>query len=58
MVKREAIPDSATLSLGCARLRTNVRNWSDIKLWRTYIQLTEAEVAFRIHKRNLSLCPI
>jgi hypothetical protein len=27
-------------------------------LWRTYIQLTQAEAAFRIHKRELSIRPI
>ena len=27
-------------------------------MWRTYIQLTEAEAAFRIHKSELSIRPI
>jgi transposase len=27
-------------------------------LWKTYIQLTEAEAAFRIHKSDLSIRPI
>jgi transposase len=35
-----------------------VTDWSDEELWRTYIQLTEAEAAFRIHKSDLSLRPI
>jgi transposase len=39
-------------------LRTNVRDWSDEKLWKTYVQLSEAEAAFRIHKTELSLRPI
>ena len=39
-------------------LRTNVRDWSAEELWRTYIQLTEAEAAFRIHKSDLSIRPI
>ena len=42
----------------CDVLRTNVTDWSDEELWRTYIQLTEAEAAFRIHKTDLSLRPI
>jgi hypothetical protein len=45
-------------SEGCYVLRTNVRDWTPEALWRTYIQLTEAEVAFRIHKSDLSIRPI
>jgi transposase len=56
--KREAVRDWATLSTGCYLLRTNVTDWSDEDLWKTYIQLTEAEAAFRIHKSDLSLRPI
>ncbi len=43
---------------GCYILRTNVSGWSPEDLWRTYIQLTEAEAAFRIHKSDLSVRPI
>ena len=43
---------------GCYILRTNVSGWSAEDLWRTYIQLTEAEAAFRIHKSDLSIRPI
>ena len=50
--------DWATLSAGCYLLRTNVRDWSDKELWKAYIQLTEAEAAFRIHKSDLSIRPI
>ena len=56
--RRESARDWATLSAGCYLLRTNVMDWSDEDLWRTYIQLTEAEAAFRIHKSDLSLRPI
>jgi transposase len=45
-------------SEGCYVLRTNVRDWTPEALWRTYIQLTEAEAAFRIHKSELSIRPI
>ena len=33
-------------------------DWSDEELWKAYIQLTEAEAAFQIHKSDLSLRPI
>ena len=46
------------LSDGCYLLRTNVTDWSDEALWRAYIQLTEAENAFRIQKSDLSIRPV
>jgi len=39
-------------------LRTNITDWTPKALWRTYIQLTEAEAAFRIQKSELSIRPI
>ena len=45
-------------SEGCYVLRTNVTDWTPEELWHTYIQLTEAEAAFRIHKSDLSIRPI
>ena len=45
-------------SEGCYLLRTNLRDWTPEALWRTYIQLSEAEAAFRIHKSELSIRPI
>lgn len=50
--------DWARHSEGCYVLRTNIRDWSVEQLWRTYVQLSEAEAAFRIHKSELSLRPI
>ena len=50
--------DWARASAGCYVLRTNVADWTPEALWRTYVQLTEAEAAFRIHKTDLSLRPI
>jgi transposase len=50
--------DWATHSEGCYVLRTNVSDWSSEDLWQTYIQLTEAEAAFRIQKSDLSLRPV
>ena len=46
------------LSEGCYLLRSNVTDWSAEDLWRTYIQLTEAEAAFHIHKSDLRIRPI
>jgi transposase len=48
----------ASLSEGCYLLRSNVTDWSEEDLWRTYIQLTEAEAAFRIQKSDLSIRPV
>jgi len=48
----------AVLIEGTYILRTNVHEWSDEELWKTYVQLTEAEAAFRIHKSELAIRPI
>lgn len=50
--------DWAKESEGCYVLRTNVNDWTAEELWRTYIQLTQAEAAFRIQKSDLSIRPI
>lgn len=46
------------LSEGCYVLRTNVNDWTAEALWQTYIQLTQAESAFRIQKTELSIRPV
>lgn len=56
--KKEAWRDWATLSEGCYLLRSNVTDWSPEELWKAYIQLTEAEAAFRIEKSDLRIRPI
>ena len=56
--KRNGGGTRAALSEGCYLLRSNVSDWSDEELWKAYIQLTEAEAAFRIHKSDLSIRPI
>lgn len=48
----------AALSEGAYVLRSNVTQWSDEKLWKAYIQLSQAEAAFRIQKDQLSIRPI
>ena len=50
--------DWASLSEGCYLLRSNVTDWSGEDLWKAYMQLTEAEGAFRIHKSDLVLRPV
>ena len=56
--KVEGLRDWTALSAGCYLLRTNVLDWTDEELWKTYMQLTEAEAAFKIHKTDLSIRPI
>jgi transposase len=56
--KNENWRDWATLSEGCYLLRTNVTDWSAVDLWQAYIQLTEAEAAFRIEKSDLRIRPV
>jgi transposase len=48
----------AHLTEGVYILRTNIAEWTDEALWQTYIQLTEAEAAFRVHKSELAMRPI
>jgi len=47
-----------TVSQGCYLLRTNLTDTDPAVLWKRYIQLTEAEWAFRITKDELSIRPI
>jgi len=56
--RRAEWDDWSRHSEGCYMLRTNLRDWTSEALWRTYIQLSEAEAAFRIHKSELSIRPI
>jgi len=50
--------DWASLTEGTYILRSNIHDWTDEELWKTYIQLSEAEAAFRIHKSDLCIRPI
>src|SRR3989441_383014 len=50
--------DWARWSEGCYVLRTNVADWTPEDLWRTYIQLTDVEAAFRIQKSELAIRPV
>ena len=53
-----AFDDWAALSEGAYLLRSNIIDWSDQQLWKAYIQLTQAEAAFRIQKDQLNVRPI
>lgn len=55
---RKEWKDWSELSEGTYILRSNIEQWTDEELWRTYIQLSEAEAAFRIHKSDLCIRPI
>lgn len=48
----------ASLSEGCYLLRTNLTETDPATLWKRYIQLTDAEWAFRITKDELRIRPI
>jgi len=48
----------AQLSHGAYLLRTNLTEEDPCKLWKTYIQLNQAEQAFRIGKSDLGIRPV
>jgi transposase len=54
----DAFDDWAAISEGTYLLRSNIGDWSDEQLWKAYIQLTQAEAAFRIQKDQLNVRPI
>src|ERR1700680_2989783 len=58
VVYNDSFDDWAALSEGAYLLRSNICDWSDQQLWKAYIQLTQAEAAFRIQKDQLNLRPI
>jgi len=49
---------AAEISEGCYVLRTNVAHFTAAQTWQTYMQLTQAEAAFRIQKSELSIRPV
>ena len=56
--KKDSVRKWITLTDGCYVLRTNIKDWTHEELWQAYMQLTEAESAFRIQKSDLRLRPI
>lgn len=56
--RRRRWQDWAALSEGCYLLRTNLNETDPAVLWKRYIQLSDAEWAFRIAKDELEIRPI
>jgi hypothetical protein len=56
--RNERWAEWTSLSEGCYLLRTNLTETDPGTLWKRYIQLTEAEWAFRIAKDELGIRPI
>jgi transposase len=57
--QRRAVQDQwAQHSQGCYLLRTNLTGHAPEQLWKTYIQLTQVEAAFRATKNELGLRPV
>jgi transposase len=56
--KKPAVSEWATRSQGCYALRTNVADWTGREIWHAYMQLTDAEAAFRIQKDDRKLRPV
>jgi transposase len=56
--RNEKFGDWSQLADGCYLLRSNLVGVDAATLWKRYIQLTEAEWAFRIAKDELSIRPI
>lgn len=56
--KRDGDTEWSRRAEGHYLLRTNITDWQPQQLWEAYINLTDAEDAFRIHKSDLHLRPI
>jgi transposase len=58
IARNAAFDNWAAIAEGTYLLRSNISDWSDRQLWKAYIQLTQAEAAFRIQKDQLNVRPI
>ena len=56
--RKQIEEDSAGLADGCYLLRASQLDWQPDELWKAYMQLTDVEDAFRIHKSELELRPV
>ncbi len=56
--KRRPAPDPERTRPGIYALRSNLTDWNDDTLWRTYTMLTDLEAVFRSLKSELGLRPI
>lgn len=43
---------------GCYLLRTSIQHWTPTDVWKTYVQLTQVESAFRVSKSQLDIRPV
>jgi len=57
-LRRSDWQEWSRLSEGCYLLRTNLSGRGPEELWKMYMQLMDAEAAFRTHKHELVLRPI
>ena len=53
--EQRLLPGSMATHPGVYCLRSNLVNWTDEELWRTYIRLTDLEAVFRTLKSELGL---
>ena len=56
--RRQGCMDWADKANGCYVLRTNLADEDPASLWKTYMQLTQAEKVFRMEKSDLGMRPI
>ena len=56
--RKKVEEDGAALADGCYLLRASQLDWKPDELWKAYMQLTDVEDAFRIHKSELELRPV
>ena len=56
--KRPLLPGTMATHSGVYCQRTNVTDWDEETLWRTYTKLTDVETVFRSLKSELGLRPI
>lgn len=56
--QRQDALEKARLRDGCYLLRSNVADWKPEELWQAYMQLVDAEAAFRMQKDQLRLRPV
>ena len=54
----EKASEWAALSEGCYILRASQLDWTAEQYWQAYVQLTDVEEAFRIHKTELRIRPV
>lgn len=55
---RKDAPSTDDAQAGVYCLRTNRTDWDEVRLWETYVMLTELEATFRSLKTDLGLRPV